>query len=40
MKTKGISIEIGVGCSLVGDMIQKSYVMERWKIDLMEFGPR
>ena len=38
---KGILIESGVDCSFVGiDIIQKEYIMEIWKIDLMEFDPR
>ena len=38
---KGILVESGVDCFFVGiDIIQKEYIMEIRKIDLMEFDPR
>ena len=40
MKTKGIFTEGGVDCSFVVIWYKKVCVMERLKINFMEFGPR
>ena len=40
MKTKGIFTKGGVDCSFVVIWYKKVCVMERLKINFMEFGPR